>query len=244
MKRKRNASLARSDWLCIWCLKADGPFRRREHVIPEALGGTDVLPKGAVCDPCNSGVLAEIDSQMQLHPAVLIAKLMLGRKSARRGQIKELKPGFRIDHETGDGLIDIKQLGPESRLDFCGEPGGPAQFSVSSTGPSKKIGNEHLTRGLHKIGYNALAHRYGSAKAIWDFSHLRQLVLDFKDVIHRPFLLTSKMDEREIRDAERSRTRYEILERDGQAEVVVLHFGLRATVALGLSVSALKERTP
>lgn len=57
--------------LCLYCKKSNGPFRSREHVIPESLGnrglgGKDpiILPRGVVCDPCNNGPLSSLDQAL------------------------------------------------------------------------------------------------------------------------------------------------------------------------------------
>jgi len=38
---------------CIFCLSENSSFSKEEHIIPESLGGEEILPKGFVCDRCN-----------------------------------------------------------------------------------------------------------------------------------------------------------------------------------------------
>ncbi len=39
---------------CIFCLTKRGQFTQIEHIVPESLGGDDILPPGIVCDECNN----------------------------------------------------------------------------------------------------------------------------------------------------------------------------------------------
>lgn len=48
---------------CIYCASPSGNPSGVEHVLPEALGNPDwVLPRGAVCDPCNARFGSNIDT--------------------------------------------------------------------------------------------------------------------------------------------------------------------------------------
>lgn len=46
---------------CLFC-EGNGPFKRTEHIVPEALGNTDLVLVGEVCDPCNQYFGKEIES--------------------------------------------------------------------------------------------------------------------------------------------------------------------------------------
>ena len=39
---------------CIFCDSTTNTFERKEHIVPESLGGKDILPEGLVCDNCNN----------------------------------------------------------------------------------------------------------------------------------------------------------------------------------------------
>jgi len=50
---------------CIFCKTTTGPFKTREHILPESLGGGDwaVLPDGLFCDSCQNKFGSEIEQQ-------------------------------------------------------------------------------------------------------------------------------------------------------------------------------------
>jgi hypothetical protein len=50
---------------CIFCKSETGPFRTREHILPESLGGGDwaLLPEGLFCDACQNKFGSEIEQQ-------------------------------------------------------------------------------------------------------------------------------------------------------------------------------------
>ena len=51
--------------ICIFCKSSDGPFKSREHIVPESLGNTTaILEPGIVCDLCNNGPLAVVDKYL------------------------------------------------------------------------------------------------------------------------------------------------------------------------------------
>lgn len=55
-------------------------------------------------------------------------------------------------------------------------------------GPSSQARSEHLTRGLHRIAYNALAHHHGGDYVRSRYSFLRGLVLDLEAIQARAFV--------------------------------------------------------
>ena len=39
---------------CIFCGSTTNTYERKEHIVPESLGGKGILPEGLVCDNCNN----------------------------------------------------------------------------------------------------------------------------------------------------------------------------------------------
>lgn len=39
---------------CIFCGSINNTYKYKEHIIPNSLGGKDILPEGLVCDDCNN----------------------------------------------------------------------------------------------------------------------------------------------------------------------------------------------
>jgi HNH endonuclease len=50
---------------CIFCKSTAGPFRTREHILPESLGAGDwaILPEGLFCDSCQNRFGSAIEQQ-------------------------------------------------------------------------------------------------------------------------------------------------------------------------------------
>ncbi len=70
------------DGRCLFCLRSDGGFVAREHIIPESLGNTElVLPPGVVCDRCNNGVLSDLDQTLCEFFPVKMRRTILGVSS-------------------------------------------------------------------------------------------------------------------------------------------------------------------
>lgn len=89
---------------CIYCRqtrRAEG----LEHVYPEALGQHPwTLPRGAVCDHCNSGTLAKLDAAVAAHPHIS-ALLFLCRVPGKSGRHRERHGIFRWNGD--DAVLDI-----------------------------------------------------------------------------------------------------------------------------------------
>jgi hypothetical protein len=62
---------------CLFCRRSDRAFVSREHPFPEALGNQEiVLPRGVVCDPCNHGVLSQLDQALVEFPPIATLRVM------------------------------------------------------------------------------------------------------------------------------------------------------------------------
>src|SRR4051812_36315096 len=64
---------------CLFCLRTDGGFLGREHIVSEALGNTElVLPPGIVCDRCNNGPLSRADDALIGLPPITLLRAERG----------------------------------------------------------------------------------------------------------------------------------------------------------------------
>ena len=115
---------------CIYCRRPSDDAVGREHVIPEALGNpTWVLPRGAVCDRCNSFFGSKIDSPFVSAGIGAIRHLLAVRakpgSTTWEGLPKgtkvsfdipglELPDGFRVKSVTASNprWMNIDDLGP------------------------------------------------------------------------------------------------------------------------------------
>jgi hypothetical protein len=60
---------------CLFCLRSDGGFTSREHVVSEALGNNEyILPPGVVCDRCNNQALAIVDEALVNFPPITLLR--------------------------------------------------------------------------------------------------------------------------------------------------------------------------
>lgn len=186
-RAKRSAwDLPEDQRVCIWC---DGhapvcTFRRREHVVAEGLGGERDyrLKGGLVCDGCNSGTLQKIDEEMLLLGPIRWLRAQFGL--APRG--KDIAQGIVFDHAANEFTVDTTNLRNNNAAHFDEVRG---VISMRVAGPSTQARSEHLTRGLHRIAYNVLAHHHGGAYVRSRYRFLRELVLNIDEIRERAFVL-------------------------------------------------------
>ena len=77
--------------VCIYCKRERSEFKSAEHVIPEALGCKETLPKGYVCDPCNN-YFSDLDSNLLLNRYIALTvgtEEIPGKKDKIRRRIGE-----------------------------------------------------------------------------------------------------------------------------------------------------------
>ena len=65
---------------CIFCRTIEGPFKTREHILPESLGGGDwaILPKGLFCDACQNRFGSTIEQQALADYPFSLLRVILG----------------------------------------------------------------------------------------------------------------------------------------------------------------------
>lgn len=69
---------------CIFCLSKDGIFTRNEHIIPESLGGDEIMPKGYVCDKCNNYFGREIENDVMKYSPLAFCRSFLGIQNKKK----------------------------------------------------------------------------------------------------------------------------------------------------------------
>ncbi len=185
----RRDNLPQDQWRCIWC---DGEpplktFASREHIVAESLGGERDyrLPRGTVCDACNKGVLQRIDEEMQLLGPVRILRTQFGLGR----DVRELAQGITFDWEANAFTVDATKLRNGNAASF--EP-ATGTIKTRVAGPSASAKTAHMTRGLHRIAYNVLAHARGASVARSEYAFLRDLVLDLDAIRERAFVCDAR----------------------------------------------------
>ena len=73
---------------CLFC-KSDGPFRTREHIIPESLGNDDLILEGHVCDACQNYFGKEVESYVLAKTSFAAWRAILGIQ-AKSGKLPRI----------------------------------------------------------------------------------------------------------------------------------------------------------
>lgn len=227
-KAKRAAwDLPVHERICIWCDGSAADAKTREHVLAESLGGDRDyrLKGGLVCDRCNRGTLQKIDEQMLLFGPLLWIRshFALARNSQR------IVPGMEFDQEQNEYTIDTTKLTNGNSATFDQMRG---VITTRIAGPSMQARAEHMTRGLHRVAYNLLAHVRDGSFVRTRFRFLRELVLDLDAITPRAFVLdhTRILPALQAEMTSRTRRRWKsqadvVLGSDGEPEMVRIEIG-------------------
>jgi hypothetical protein len=151
-------TLTEVDAQCIYCLKRDGDFSAEEHVIPESLGGDEIVIRGCVCSTCNN-VLSRLDQTLLDFEAIAMLRPVYGPltkkgkfPSARLGDVDLVKVApreVRILPKTKQSSSPIEHLDD-----------GTVRFCITGKG-RKPFDPMPLARALFKVGLGLVAHDAG-----------------------------------------------------------------------------------
>lgn len=167
------------DGPCIMCRETDGGFGSVEHVVPESMGNTElILPRGVVCDRCNSGHLARLDQVLCEFPAVKIQRILMGQQT-KRGKHPRLRfsTGY-MQQEAGKLQIRPNEHdGGRTVIDERREEGGGMLFANVTGGPrltDERIGQ--LRAGLLKMALESVWLEGQDFVMNVGFDHVRRLI--------------------------------------------------------------------
>jgi hypothetical protein len=148
---------------CIYCLKRDGDFSTEEHVIPESLGGDEIVLSGCVCSTCNN-VLSQLDQTLLEFEPIAMLRTMYGPltkkgrfPSARLGNLDIVKVAsreLRMTLKTPSAVTTTEHL-----------EDGTVRFSIKGKG-RKRFDPVPLARALFKVGLGLVAHHAGPEVAL------------------------------------------------------------------------------
>jgi hypothetical protein len=227
-RTKRNAwDLPEDQRICIWCDAHAPDARSREHVVAESLGGDRDyrLKGGLVCDACNRGALKAIDEEMARLGPLSFLRVQFGLAPNTRN----IAQGIDFDHVENEYVVDTTKLRNDNEATFDRVRG---EITMHVAGPSRHALSEHLTRGLHRVAYNVLAHEHGGAYVRTRYRFLRELVLDLDAIRERAFVLDQDpiLPALQAETTQRTRRRWtstaEIRNgRDGEPELVRVAIG-------------------
>ncbi len=101
---------------CIFCGSTTNSFSREEHLLPESLGGSVVVPAGLVCDACNQYFGKEVEREalaspiLQFHRALLSMPTKKGKQPRYASsdlEIRGSKSGRATLHPTPELLRQL-----------------------------------------------------------------------------------------------------------------------------------------
>jgi hypothetical protein len=166
---------------CFLCLQIDGGFTSLEHPIAESLGNTElVLPKGIVCDRCNSGPLALLDQCLADLMPVKMRRTTLGiPNKAGTVPVTVFQDG-RLEHLGPHGPALVGPA-PKSWKEEWRNPRDPRWTvgTVMLTGgrPIRGRYAEQVARAVLKVGFEAAWPEQGERLMQEDFDQLREVIL-------------------------------------------------------------------
>ncbi len=130
---------------CIFCLLESTSFSRREHIIPESLGGEKLLPPGMVCDKCNQ-YLSKIENEALTKSVLSLSRSLMSIKT-KKGKYSHHK-GFRGAVKGGENGTAF--ILPENKIRQLIKSGKGWMIFLDT-------GKEALVRLLIKIGLELIA---------------------------------------------------------------------------------------
>ena len=92
---------------CIFCLSETAKFATDEHILPESLGGKQLLPLGLVCDKCQNYFGAKVEKPALAEHPFNVVRLFLAVPSKRKRPISIPLEGFGTISpvEMSDGTV-------------------------------------------------------------------------------------------------------------------------------------------
>lgn len=132
---------------CIFCHSKTNSFTHDEHLVPESLGGDEIIPQGLVCDKCNQYFGKEVERPALSSPtmAFIRASLSITTKKGKQTRYR----GFRFEI-YGQACGESIAVFPPEKLQYISEH-GTGQFIVPIVG----LGS--VARLLLKMGIECVA---------------------------------------------------------------------------------------
>lgn len=154
---------APSDPQCIYCGTRVGDFRSDEHVIPESLGGDEIVLRDAVCRECNNR-LSVLDQVLLDFEPVALLRAVFGPLT-KKGKFAQAR--FRdVDvQKVAPREIVFNEKGSRPSMTWEEAPDGTFKGSMTVTG-RRPFDPVLLARALFKVGLGLVAHDAGGDVAL------------------------------------------------------------------------------
>ena len=209
---------------CLYCKKTEGDFTSVEHIVPQCLGNDElILPKGVVCDSCNNGVLANLDSFLAdflaLHRVYFRIPTKAGKIPIARFANMTISPtdtGIYVD-------LDHRRFIKEGRP----KADGSIEFSLKIRGPRMtRTRCQKLARAFYKIALGVIYldvddHKLDPRSE--RFNEVREIIQGEKDFSGYIIILGEKPDNK-------SNMQYQCFNLPDGTELILFHlnfFGMK-----------------
>jgi hypothetical protein len=137
---------------CLFCLRTEVKYSE-EHIIPEAFGTDElVLPKGYVCDRCNSGTLAGLDRALLAFPPIAMMRVM-HVPHRKAGKFPSAEIGQLRMRRTVPTHVVIQD--PTGAVRSDPTPIGDGWVKWDFTIPGIRVDMIRVARALYKIGLSS-----------------------------------------------------------------------------------------
>lgn len=170
------AATAQSTGPCIYCRTRAGDFGPEEHVIPESLGGDELVLVGAVCAGCNNR-LSRLDQVVLDFEPIAFLRAVYGPLT-KKGKFPQARfRDFDVER-TAPRALKVTGKSGKGLPEPMRQPDGTVRFSMSALG-RRRFDPIPLARGLFKIGLGLVAYHAGVEVALSNrYDAARRFILD------------------------------------------------------------------
>lgn len=169
----------KENYECIYCRSRINDFNCEEHVYPESLGNTDIiLPPGCVCDPCNNGVLSELDNYLVNHDVISMLRVLYVPYNPKTGKFPVARYQNMTIEKTHPRKINLNVHGNAAKSIKVKTEGDLSHITLNTVGRSK-FKPRLLGRSLYKIALGIVCWQHGPDVALdKKYNTAREFILD------------------------------------------------------------------
>lgn len=149
--------------LCIYCASADGTFTTREHTLPESLGNShSILPRGWVCDDCQSAFSAIEGEVLKMAPFAVTR--ILATRYTKEGRFPSCRFSKVHIRKTRPNRLVVEVYGGKRTIIHSDEPNGVSSLKLRDLGG--RFDHIKVARMLIKGALGAIALERGRKEVL------------------------------------------------------------------------------